>query len=66
MNKSDKTKIARLINSVIVGKIMVDRNIANGENNEETQRLMLWHDWDAKELNGMLGEAAVGLYFPND
>ncbi len=77
-SKDEISEIASLIRSVSVWNDCVKNGIRNYskfdekteegreglcKNAEKVQKLMKWHDSDAKKLNEMLGEDAVTLFY---
>ncbi len=77
-SKDEISEIASLIRSCSVWNEMVKDGIRNYSNFDEkteegreglyknvekVQKLMKWHDSDAKKLNGLLGEDAVTLFY---
>lgn len=77
-SKDEISEIASLIRSVSVWNECVKNGVRNYSNFDEkteegreglyksvekVQKLMKWHDSDAKKLNEMLGEDAVTLFY---
>lgn len=77
-SKNEISEIASLIRSCAVWNDLVKDGIRNYskfdkkteegreglyKNVEKVQKIMKWHDSDAKKLNGMLGEDAVTLFY---